>query len=77
MTTLLVIIVLVLVAIAIWQMTKMFELSQPANDTAGIATDEDNKLNGNPYVCFLGLYLYPYHLFFVEVGTICIVSSSL
>ena len=57
MTTLLVIIVLVLVAIAIWQMTKMFELSQPANDTAGIATDEDNKLNGNLMFAFL-VFIY-------------------
>ena len=40
--------VLVLVAIAIWQMTKIFELSQikAKSGRSEIATAEDNKNNG-------------------------------
>ncbi|MFI2742048.1 cytochrome c oxidase subunit II [Zhouia sp. PK063] len=61
MTALLTIIVLVLVAIAIWQMTKIFELSQSksATDNNQVANDKDNKLNGYLMFGFLAfLYLF-------------------
>ena len=57
MTALLTIIVLVLVAIAIWQMTKIFELSQPKSDSSEVATDQDNKLNGYLMFAFL-VFIY-------------------
>ncbi len=57
MTTLLIFIVLVLVAIAIWQMTKIFELSQLQTETSQIANDTDNKNNG--YLMFaFGVFTY-------------------
>ncbi|WP_340075278.1 cytochrome c oxidase subunit II [Leptobacterium sp. I13] len=57
MTALLTIIVLVLVFIAIWQMTKIFELSQASADNSQIANDKDNKLNGNLMFLFL-IFIY-------------------
>ena len=46
MTTLLILIVLVLVAIAIWQMTKIFELSKLKTVYSQLATYKDNNYNG-------------------------------
>ncbi|MEL4308813.1 cytochrome c oxidase subunit II [Joostella sp. CR20] len=57
MTALLTIIVLILVAIAIWQMTKIFELSQVNTDDSQVANDKDNKLNGYLMFGFL-IFIY-------------------
>ncbi len=59
MTALLTITVLVLVAIAIWQMTKIFEFSQIQTKAAdsGIANAEDNKNNGYLMFGFL-VFIY-------------------
>ena len=60
MTTLLVLIVVVLLAVAVWQLTKIFDLTQvgtKVNDT-GVANDNDNKVNGYLMFGFLGfIYL--------------------
>ena len=57
MTTLLVLIVVVLLAVALWQLTKIFDLTQVGggnvNDTQ-IANDNDNKVNGYLMFAFLG-----------------------
>lgn len=59
MTALLTISVLVLVAIAIWQMTKIFEFSQLKAKTANseVANNEDNKNNGYLMFGFL-VFIY-------------------
>ena len=47
MTSLLVIIVLVLLAVAIWQLTKIFDLTQVGNSNTSdsqIANDNDNNV---------------------------------
>lgn len=62
MTTLLTILVLVLVAIAIWQMTKIFELSQIKADTSQVANDKDNKYNGYLMFAFL-IFIYGITIF--------------
>ncbi|MBQ4913992.1 cytochrome c oxidase subunit II [Maribacter sp. MMG018] len=62
MTTLLTLAVLVLVAIAIWQMTKIFELSQLKTDVSEIATDKDNKYNGYLLFAFL-IFIYGITIF--------------
>ena len=62
MTTLLTILVLVLVAIAIWQMTKIFELSQIKADTSQVANDKDNKYNGYLLFAFL-IFIYGITIF--------------
>lgn len=64
MTALLTISVLVLVAIAIWQMTKIFELSQlhAKSDRGEVASDEDNKNNGFLMFAFL-VFIYVLTIF--------------
>lgn len=57
MTPLLIIIVLVLVSIAIWQITKIFELSQGSSDNSQVATDKDNNWNGYLMIVFL-IFIY-------------------
>jgi cytochrome c oxidase subunit 2 len=60
MTTLLVLIVVVLLAVALWQLTKIFDLTQVGgnvNETQ-VANDNDNKVNGYLMFGFLGfIYL--------------------
>ncbi len=64
MTTLLVLTVLVLVAIAIWQLTKIFELSQLRVDASRseIADDSDNRTNGYLLFGFL-IFIYGITIF--------------
>ncbi|OWP84481.1 cytochrome C oxidase subunit II [Flavobacterium davisii] len=61
MTTLLILTVLVLLSVAIWQMTKIFDLTQVGrnSDDSQIATDNDNKVHGYLMIGFLGfLYIF-------------------
>jgi len=64
MTTLLILTVLVLVAIAIWQIGKIFELSQMGKDTSTseIADDSDNQTNGYLLFGFL-IFIYGITIF--------------
>ena len=62
MTALLTLGVLVLVAIAIWQLTKIFELSQIKKDDSQIANDNDNKYNGYLMFGFL-VFIYGITIF--------------
>ncbi|MDG1571020.1 cytochrome c oxidase subunit II [Robiginitalea sp. M366] len=78
MTALLTITVLVLVAIAIWQMTKIFELSQIGTKAANseVATDEDNKKNGYLMFAFL-VFIYLLTIFsFWKYGKYILPESS-
>lgn len=61
MTTLLVLLVVVLLAIAIWQLTKIFDLTQVGSksDDSQIATDNDNNVQGYLMFGFLAfIYLF-------------------
>jgi cytochrome c oxidase subunit 2 len=61
MTSLLVIIVLVLLAIALWQLTKIFDLTQvgKVGDSTQIATYADNKVQGYLMFAFIAfLYIF-------------------
>ena len=62
MTVLLTLAVLVLIAIAIWQMTKIFELSQINVDDSQVANDKDNKYNGYLMFAFL-IFIYGITIF--------------
>ncbi len=65
MTTPLILAVLVLVAIAVWQLAKIFELSQLSTgkkSDAPIADDEDNKYNGYLLFAFL-VFIYGITIF--------------
>lgn len=61
MTSLLVIIVLVLLAVALWQLTKIFDLTQVGSksDNSGVATDKDNNVQGYLMFGFLAfIYIF-------------------
>ncbi len=80
MTSLLVIIVLVLLAIAIWQLTKIFDLTQigsgRASDNSEIATDRDNNIQGYLMFGFLA-FIYIITIFcIVEYGSLPLLSDS-
>ena len=58
MTVFLVIIVLALLAVTGWQISKIFQLSKrPDADTSQVANDKDNKLNGVLMLAFV-IFLY-------------------
>lgn len=61
MTSLLVIVILVLLAVALWQLTKIFDLTQVGakiNDS-GVADDKDNNVQGYLSFAFLAfLYIF-------------------
>ncbi|MBD3582365.1 cytochrome c oxidase subunit II [Flavobacterium selenitireducens] len=62
MTTLLVIVILVLLSVALWQLTKIFDLTQAgrvSDGTSQVATDKDNNLQGYLMFIFLAfIYLF-------------------
>ncbi|WP_158727830.1 MULTISPECIES: cytochrome c oxidase subunit II [unclassified Flavobacterium] len=64
MTSLLVIIVLVLLAVALWQLTKIFDLTQVGSTSVNteIATDNDNNVQGYLMFGFLG-FIYIFTIF--------------
>lgn len=54
--------VLVLIAISLWQITKIFELSQAKKINTQVADDEDNNLNGKLMFVFL-IFIYGITIF--------------
>lgn len=60
MTGLLIFLVVVLIGVAIWQLTKIFDLTQiGASNNSEVANDNDNKVNGYLMFAFLGfLYIF-------------------
>ena len=61
MTSLLVIIVLVLLAVALWQLTKIFDLTQVGlnSDSTQVANDNDNNVQGYMMFGFLAfIYIF-------------------
>ena len=57
MTIILTLTILVLVAIGLWQITKIFELSQTKRENTQVANDNDNNWNGKLLFAFL-LFIY-------------------
>lgn len=66
MTSLLIIVVLVLLGIAIWQLTKIFDLTQVGtghtSEDSGVASDRDNNINGYLMFAFLG-FIYVFTIY--------------
>ena len=62
MTILLTLTVLALISIALWQITKIFELSQPKKTNTQVADDDDNRWNGQLMFAFL-IFIYAITLF--------------
>jgi cytochrome c oxidase subunit 2 len=64
MTSLLVIIVLVLLAVALWQLTKIFDLTQvgSSSDSSQVANDKDNNIQGYLMFGFLA-FIYVFTIY--------------
>jgi len=64
MTSLLVLLVLVLLSIALWQLTKIFDLTQIGQNSENtqIASENDNKVNGYLMFAFLG-FIYVFTIY--------------
>ena len=54
--------ILVLIGISVWQIAKIFELSQAKRENTQVANDEDNQFNGKLMFAFL-LFIYGITLF--------------
>ena len=78
MTTLLVIIVLVLLAVAIWQLTKIFDLTQVGThiNTTQVADDNDNNLQGYIMFFFLGFIYILTIVCLVKYGDLPLMSNA-
>ena len=78
MTSLLVILVLVLLSVALWQLTKIFDLTQVGKTTENsqVADDNDNKVNGYLSFAFLAfIYLITIYCF-VYYGKFPLMSNA-
>ena len=63
MTILLVLTSLILISIAVWQLTKILELSKPTNfDDSEIASDKDDDIQGKLMFLFL-IFIYALTIF--------------
>ena len=55
MTAFLIVLVIVLFGVALWQLSKIFELANPQSDNVDeIANDQDNQVNGKLMLMFVG-----------------------
>ena len=76
MTALLTIIVLISIAVAIWQMVKIFDLANAGKETSPVATDKDNSWNAYFMLGFL-IFIYVITILcFVYYGDLPLVSNS-
>ena len=76
MNVLLIFSVLILIAIAIWQVTKIFELSQGKKVYTQVADDDDNNWNGKLMFAFL-IFIYGITIFsFVMYGDVLLPKAA-
>ena len=76
MTALLTIMIVLFVAVAIWQLIKIFDLAQVGADNSPVATDKDNKLNGYLMMGFLAFIYIITILCFWYLGDLPLMSNS-
>ncbi|MBJ25602.1 MAG: cytochrome C oxidase subunit II [Flavobacteriaceae bacterium] len=75
-TTLLTLTILVLAAISIWQVAKIFQMSQPRTESSEIAGDKDNRFNGKLMLAFLFfIYILTFYSFW-SWGDVLLPESS-
>ncbi len=76
MTTLLTILIVFFVAVAIWQMVKIFDLAQVGASNTQIADDKDNRINGYLMIGFL-IFIYAITIIsFMYWGDLPLVSNA-
>ncbi|WP_417856131.1 cytochrome c oxidase subunit II [Xanthomarina gelatinilytica] len=76
MTAFLTIIVVLFVAVAIWQMVKIFDLAQVGVSNSQIATDNDNKINAYLMLAFLAFIYIITIVCFVKWGDLPLMSNA-
>jgi cytochrome c oxidase subunit 2 len=76
MTTLLTILIVIFVAVAIWQMVKIFDLAQAGTSNDQVANDKDNKLNGYLMMVFLAFIYILSIVCVVKWGDLPLMSNS-
>ena len=76
MTALLTIIIVLFVAIAIWQMVKIFDLAQVGSSNSQVADDKDNRVNGYLMMGFL-VFIYAITIIcFWYIGDLPLLSNA-
>ena len=78
MTSLLILLVIVLIGIAAWQLTKIFDLTQlgAANANSEVANDADNKVNGYLMFAFVG-FIYVFTIYgFLNWGDLVLATPA-
>ncbi|OUS01310.1 cytochrome C oxidase subunit II [Flavobacteriales bacterium 33_180_T64] len=76
MTAFLTIIIVLFIAVAIWQMVKIFDLAQVATSNDQVATDKDNRINGYLMMGFL-IFIYVITILsFWYLGDLPLMSNS-
>jgi len=76
MTTLLIFVIVLFVAVAMWQMVKIFDLAQVGASNSQVATDKDNRFNGYMMIAFL-IFIYAITIAsFVYLGDLPLTSNS-
>lgn len=76
MTAFLTIIIVLFIAIAIWQMVKIFDIAQVAVTNPGVANDKDNRFNGYMMMVFL-IFIYAITIVsFYKWGNLPLMSNS-
>jgi cytochrome c oxidase subunit 2 len=76
MTAFLTIIIVLFVAVAIWQMVKIFDLAQVGASNSQIATDNDNKINAYLMLAFLAFIYILTIVCFVLWGDLPLMSNA-
>jgi len=76
MTAFLTLIIVLFIAVAIWQMVKIFDLAQVGSSVSPVATDKDNKINGYLMMGFLAFIYIITILSFWYLGDLPLVSNS-
>ena len=76
MTAFLTFIVLLFIAIAIWQIVKMFDLAKANIKSSQVANDKDNKVNGYLMLAFLAFIYIITIISFINWGDLPLVSNS-
>ena len=78
MTSLLILLVIVLIGIAVWQLTKIFDLTQlgASNENSEIANNADNKINGYLMFAFIG-FIYVFTIYgFLNWGELVLATPA-
>jgi len=76
MTAFLTIIIVLFIAVAIWQMVKIFDLAEARTDNNQVANDNDNRINGYLMLGFL-IFIYVITIIsFWKYGDLPLISNS-